>query len=188
MTTVTCDYSKSELRLDATVIPWLNEDLKTISGSKIQLRPAQNGVIKQVCDFSSQLEADAPTGEWCLPVASIWASADLTYSNYTLGKDVMSMVYCPYCPLTRAKWSQSPECHLAHEDWTIEKMTAMFYDDTKQGTAKLGVKSLPKIECIDVPYYTFPSMYVGLGVDHDSLERFESYVEDKIVKIPGGDR
>ena len=98
------------------------------------------------------------------------------------------MAYCPYCPLTRAEWSKSPECHPVHEDWTLEKLTAMYFDNTKHGTAKLGVKSLPKIECIEVGHYTFPGPHVGLGVDNDTIERFENRVEDMIVKIPDVDR
>ncbi len=86
------------------------------------------------------------------------------------------MAYCLYCP------------HPVHEDWTLEKLTVMYIDNTKHSTSKVKVKLLPKVECIKVDHYTFPGLHVGLGVDNKMIEWFENRVEDMIVKIPDVDR
>ena len=45
----------------------------------------------------------------------------------------------------------------------------MFYDKSKKGAQKLGVKLMPKILHVDVNDYVLPSTPMGLDIDNNIL-------------------
>ena len=63
----------------------------------------------------------------------------------------------------------------------------MYYDSTKKGVQKLGVKSLPKIRSINVDDIVLPVTQIGLGIVNDIIAAFEGKVEASIVHVPSED-
>ena len=59
----------------------------------------------------------------------------------------------------------------------------MFYDDSKKGAHKLGVKLLPKITHVEVNRYVLPLTDMGLAINNDTITTYEDRVKAHIVKV-----
>ena len=53
----------------------------------------------------------------------------------------------------------------------------MFYDDSKKGAHKLGVKLLPKITHVEVNRYVLPLTHMGLAINNDTIAAYKNRVE-----------
>ena len=99
----------------------------------------------------------------------------------------MASQYCPYCMLTKTKWTEFPDKCLAGIPWTLQRLEEMVDDTTKKGAQKLGVECLPKLNAIDVDGIVLPLTHIGLGIDNDILAAFEEEVEYTNVRLPPDD-
>ena len=91
--------------------------------------------------------------------------------------------YCPYYRLTKRHWILPPDDQPVVEPWTLKALCEMFYDNSKKGAQKLGVKLLPKIPHVKVDGYVFPATHTGLGINNNILTAYEDHVEAHIVKV-----
>jgi len=64
----------------------------------------------------------------------------------------------------------------------------MANDDTKKGTARLGVKIVPYLPWIVVANYILPHTHLGLGVDNDTLNKYADIVEWTIILVPAPEK
>ena len=126
-------------------------------------------------------------GEVVLPDVLLMVTADLSFFAYALGKEGGSGHYCPYCPLTKTEWTAPLDLQPDVEPWTLDSLQEMDGDNAKKGPQKLGVKSAPKIEHIEVCEYVVCLTHIGLGVDNDIVVAFEDRAEKRIVRVPPAD-
>ena len=142
-----------------------------------------------ICDWRAKsivptASAEETAVEHALPNIHLFLAADLAFLSYTLDKEGGSGHYCSFCRLTKGQWTLAPADQPVAELWTLEALIEMFHDDSKKGTQKLGVKSLPKITHVKVNGYVLPLTHMGLGIDNDTLAAYEDRVEAHIVKVP----
>ena len=187
--------------LDECVTPWLEADMQKINNS-VLVATTDIPTTKITCDWrpkdtaaTAPLLGQEPTVTpdqesnliVKLPNPTLLQSSDLAFTAYTLGKDGMSSKYCPYCRLTKAEWTLPPEERLAGELWTLGSLEDMYYDNSKKGAQKLGVKDLPKLKSVEVNNIVICVTHLGIGTGNDTIAAFEDRVEDCIVKIPPED-
>ena len=174
--------------LDESVMPWLETDLQKIKDSQL-IATLTDGQIN--CSWEvkrpAESQVERPQDVVELPSPLLLQSADLAFDAYTLGKEGGAGHYCPYCKSTKAEWSLPPDEQPEIQLWTLEGLEEMYYDSTKKGAQKLGVKSLPKINSINVDDIVLPVTRIRFGIDNDIISAFEDKVEASIDHVPPED-
>ena len=210
-------YCKKEegVLLDESVIPWLEADLQTLINSHLVAMSTKDKK-KIACilhpkpvdsaepaspvpsmglptdrhlpaDTPASNDPDRPVGSVRLPEPILLQSSDLAFTAYTLGKEGSASHSCPYCKLTKNEWTISPDERPPGEPWTTESLEEMYYDSSKKGAKKLGVKSFPKLHSIGVKGIVLAVTHLGLGVDNGTIAAFEDKVEATIIDVPEED-
>ena len=183
-------YCKNEAgsMLDDYVTPWLNKDLQMMNKSQLIIQYDRD---KDIYNWRATVLVvpNNVTGEIVLVLPDVlhMMAADLSFYVYVLGKEGGSGHYCPYCPLTKTQWTAPLDFQPVVELWTLGSWQEMGCDNFKKGRQKLGVKSTPKIEHIEVSEFVVSLTHIGLGVDNTTIVTFEDRAKAHIVKVPPTD-
>ena len=116
--------------LDESITPWLNDDLKQMKDSLLEVRSGSDGVT---CDWRAKVLPPTNTGEVTLPCVHRILISDLCFVAYAFGKEGGSGHYCPYCLMTKKQWTLRPADQPDVGLWTVDLLEEMADDNSKKG-------------------------------------------------------
>ena len=162
--------------LDASLMPWLTEDLKTLSQAKVHIATLADGAIGVTLASAGETPAEG-TAEGA--GVQIWNTGDLKWMAMLLGMDDMSGEWCIFCLLRQKEWLEGK----TGEKRTIEKICELAKQNLS-GAKRRGVKFSPYWDFIPIDNYAVPLLHLMIGVFNDAIDYFTASIEKVIVGRP----
>jgi hypothetical protein len=123
--------------LDATLMPWLMEDLRRLNSKRVLISVLPDGTIG--CTLEEQEDrCSLAEGVCALPPATIINTGDLKWMAMLLGMDDMSGEWCIFCMLRQMEWLKRQ----VGEEQTIKKILELARQNLS-GPDRKGVKFEP---------------------------------------------
>ena len=176
--TVKCKKDTSAV-LEATIMDWLMEDLKTINESMLVITDACDGEI--TCDYEEKalqhLQLDS--NSFVLPEINIYITDDIKWLVMLLGMEDMAIHWCVHCLLHKEIWATAG--HGRGTDRTIENIVAMANNPKTKGAAREGVKRKPYWDFIPVSNYETPLLHIWMGIFNNIDNHFMAKIDQKLL-------
>jgi hypothetical protein len=97
----------------------------------------------------------------------------------------MSSSWCMWCTAHPSTWNQHPVP--SAEDWTMEKIITMKEridrKEIKLPREMLGVVNYPVWDFVEPQNYIFPELHVEIGLVNNVLDKFYSFIDDKVEAV-----
>jgi hypothetical protein len=97
----------------------------------------------------------------------------------------MSSSWCMWCTAHPSTWKQHPVT--AAEEWSIAKIKSVKERierrELKEPREMLGVVNDPIWDFVEPQNYIFPELHAEIGLVNNVLDKFYSFIDDKVEAI-----
>ena len=163
--------------LEAAIMDWLTEDLRSIHESKVFLSKTDDGSVECVL-LRDEVDMEPTDNSKLISKTVIFNTGDLKWMAMLLGMDGMSRQWCIYCYLRKHEWSV--EGHDRGEPRTIENMTEQF-EKGLSGSNRRGVNFRPYWDFIPVSNYAVPLLHLMIGIFNDIDEFVLDFIDTLLI-------
>jgi hypothetical protein len=171
-----CKKDTADL-LRRSFLPIQNKAIKNIvNGGWFLVYTTNDGTVNLSFSTLAPGEVANPTIVCDVPTR-VFGAGDLAFYAAVLGKEDMERIWCTWCKIRKAEWSQRGP--MEDEISNIDTMIKQF-EEGLEGAARMGMKEAPIWDCIEPENYLFPVLHVQLGLINDLINWLYNWINENV--------